>query len=164
MDFAVVDIVLVSVLLISIVIGAWRGLLYEVLSVFGWVAAFFLAQWFAVDVASWLPLGTDTPEPLRYAAGFALVFVAVAFAAGLLAWLVKQLVESVGLRPVDRTLGAVFGLLRGLIILLALGLVVAMTPLHQHAQWQASRGAGLLDASLKTLSPLLPAELASHFD
>lgn len=163
MDYPVVDILLALVLLVSVVIGAWRGLLYEVLSVLGWVAAFFLAQWFAVDVAGWLPL-KDTPEPLRYAAGFALVFIAVAFAAGLLAWAVKQLVESIGLRPVDRTLGALFGLLRGLIILLALGLVVAMTPLHQHAQWQASRGAGLLDATLKTLSPLLPAELGSHFD
>lgn len=164
MDYPVVDILLGLVLLVSIVIGAWRGLLYEVLSVFGWVAAFFLAQWFAVDAAGWLPLGQDTPEPLRYAVGFALVFIVAAFAAGLLAWGVKQLVESIGLRPVDRTLGAVFGLLRGLIILLALGLVVAMTPLHQHDQWQASRGAGLLDHTLKTLSPLLPAELGTHFD
>ena len=38
-------------LLVSVVIGAWRGLLYEVLSVLGWVAAFVLAQWLAVDTA-----------------------------------------------------------------------------------------------------------------
>ena len=105
MNIATVDLLLLLVLLISVVIGAWRGLLYEVLSVIGWVAAFVLAQWWAVAVGEWLPLG-EAAEPLRYAAGFALVFVAVAFAAGLLAWLVKKLVESVGLRPVDRTLGA----------------------------------------------------------
>ena len=60
MEYPVVDILLALVLLVSIVIGAWRGLLYEVLSVLGWVAAFFLAQWLAVDAAGWLPL-KDTP-------------------------------------------------------------------------------------------------------
>jgi len=50
------------------------------------------------------------------------------FAAGLLAWLLKKLIETVGLRPVDRVLGAGFGLLRGAIMLLALALVVNMTP------------------------------------
>jgi len=112
MNIATVDIVLLIVLLASVVIGAWRGLLYEVLSVLGWVAAFVLAQWLAVDAAEWLPL-KGASEPLRYAAGFAVVFVAVAFAAGFLAWLVKKRVESVGHRPVDRTPGAPFGLVPG---------------------------------------------------
>ena len=48
MNIATVDLLLLLVLLISVVIGAWRGLLYEVLSVIGWVAAFVLAQWWAV--------------------------------------------------------------------------------------------------------------------
>ena len=48
---------------------------------------------------------------------FAVVFMATVFAAGLLSWLIKKLVETVGLRPVDRTLGGVFGLARGLVLL-----------------------------------------------
>ena len=35
------------VLLASMVVGAWRGLVYEVILALGWVAAFVCAQWWA---------------------------------------------------------------------------------------------------------------------
>lgn len=159
---APVDIFLLVVLLVSVAIGLWRGLVFEVLSVVGWIAAFFLAQWFADDAAALLPLG-DTAEPLRYAAGFVVVFVAVAFGAGLLAWLVKKLIEGVGLRPVDRTLGGAFGLLRGVVILLAVAVFVHMTPLKEEPAWQASVGAEWLLAGLHTIKSAMPAQLAQYF-
>jgi len=80
-----------------------------VLSVFAWVAAFFVAQWLAPDAAVWLPMG-KAAQPLRYAAGFAVVFIAVVFSGALVAWLLKKLMASVGLGLVDRALGAIFGL------------------------------------------------------
>ena len=159
---AVVDIFLLLVLLISVVIGLWRGLVYEVLSVAGWVAAFFLAQWYAGAAAARLPLG-ETAEPLRHAAGFVVVFIVTVFAAGLLAWLVKKAVESVGLRPIDRVLGAAFGLLRGLVLLLALALVVHMTPLKQQEGWKASSGACGLEAGLRLLKGAMPEPFAQYF-
>lgn len=161
MNLATVDLLLLLVLLVSVLVGAWRGLLYEVLSVLGWVAAFVLAQWWAVAVGERLPLG-DAAEPLRYAAGFALVFIGVAFVSGLLAWLVKKLIESVGLRPVDRTLGALFGLLRGTLVLLAVALVVVMTPMRDSESWRASVGAAALGSTLHTLRPLLPEPLVTY--
>lgn len=157
-----VDILLLLALLASVLLGLWRGLVYEVLSVAGWVVAFFVAQWYAEPVSWRLPLG-DTAEPLRYAAGFAVVFVVTAFAAGLLAWLLKMLIEKVGLRPVDRALGAAFGLMRGAVILLAVTLVVGMTPLKGHEAWQASVGARWLEAGLHVLKGTMPANLAKYF-
>ena len=159
---AAVDIFLLLAVLVSVALGVWRGLVFEVLSVLGWVASFFLAQWYAQPAADWLPLG-DTAEPLRYAAGFAVVFVAAAFAAGLLAWLVKQGIEKVGLRPVDRALGAVFGLMRGAVLLLALALVVNMTPLKQQEAWQSSVGATWLDGGLHSVKGMMPESIARYF-
>lgn len=159
---AAVDIVLLVVLLASVLLGVWRGLVYEVLSVAGWVAAFFVAQWYAAPVAMRLPLG-DMAEPLRYAVGFVVVFVGTVFASGLVAWLVKQLIEKVGLRPVDRALGAGFGLLRGAVIVLALALVVGMTPLKSHEAWQASVGARWLEGGLHVLQGAMPEHLAKYF-
>ena len=159
---AAVDIFLLLVLLASVFIGVWRGLVFEVLSVAGWVAAFFLAQWYADEAAALLPLG-NTAEPLRYAAGFAVVFVGVAFASGLLAWLIKKGIESAGLRPVDRTLGAAFGLLRGVVILLAVALVVNMTPLKDNNDWRASVGAAWLEAGLHAVKGTMPDNLAPYF-
>jgi membrane protein required for colicin V production len=150
-----VDWILLAVLLASLLLGAWRGLVYELLSVLGWIAAFVLAQWWAPDVATRLPM-QGTSEPVRYAAAFVLVFVAAAFAGGLMAWLTRKLVEAIGLRPVDRTLGAAFGLVRGVVLLLAVAVVMDMTPLKSSQVWEASIGASVLSAALKGLKPVLP--------
>ena len=152
---ATLDWVFLGVLAVSLALGAWRGLVYEVLSVLGWIAAFVLAQWLAPDAAAWLPM-ESAGDAVRYAAGFVLVFVAAAFAAGLLAWLVKKLVEAVGLRPVDRTLGAAFGLIRGAVLLLAAAVVVNMTPLQSGQWWTESKGADVSTTVLRGLKPVLP--------
>lgn len=161
MGVAAVDWMVLAVLLASVLLGAWRGLLYEVLSVFAWIAAFVLGQWLAPAVAARLPMA-DSPEAVRYAAGFALVFIAAVFAGGLLAWLVRKMVEAVGLRPIDRTLGMVFGLARGVILVLALALVVGMTPAQHAGWWQESVGARYATATLQHLKPVLPAWISKY--
>jgi membrane protein required for colicin V production len=155
------DWIALGVLGISLLVGAWRGLVYELLSVLGWVAAFVLAQMFAPSVATSLPM-SGSPEVLRYAAAFVLVFIGVAFAAGLLSWLVKKLIEAVGLRPIDRTLGAGFGLLRGAVLLLAAAVVVGMTPFKEAAWWKDSTSAPVLVTGLKGLKPVLPADFGRY--
>lgn len=158
---AVLDWIFLAVLLLSVAIGALRGLVYEVVSVLGWVAAFVVAQMFAPEAAALLPMGTAA-EPLRYAAGFVLVFVAVAFASGLVAWVTRKMVESIGLRPVDRTLGGAFGLLRGIVVLLAMAVVVEMTQLKTNDRWQESKGAAVLTVALKGLKPVLPEQFGKY--
>jgi membrane protein required for colicin V production len=103
-----------------------------------------------------------TAQSLRYAAGFVLVFVGTAFVAGLFVQLIKKMVTAVGLRPVDRTLGAIFGLLRGAILLLAIAVVMNMTALRSQADWQASQGATILTVLLTKLKPLLPQEFGKY--
>ncbi len=161
MSLAALDWIILAVLLLSLVLGAWRGLVYEVLSLIGWVAAFVIAQLYAAVVGNALPMQGAT-EALRYAAGFVITFIASAFAAGLLAWLAKKLIEKVGLRPVDRALGALFGLLRGVLILLAATTVVLMTPLKDADAWKQSVGASFFASSLRAVKPLLPREVGQY--
>ena len=150
-----------GVLGFSLLLGAWRGLVYEVLSVLGWVVAFYAAQWFAPPLSELLPIHSAS-ESLRYAAAFVLVFIAALFAWGVLAFLVKKLVQSIGLRPVDRTLGAAFGVVRGLILLLAATVVINMTALKTSDWWQESKGAPALTAILKGLKPALPERFGQY--
>jgi len=112
------DWICLGIVLASLVLGAWRGLLYEALSLGGWVLAYFAARWAAEPLGQALPMG-DAPTVWRAAAGFVLVFIAVAFAGGMLAWAVRGAARSLGMRPVDRLLGAVFGALRGALLLRA---------------------------------------------
>ena len=157
----VLDWIFVAVLVISLMVGAWRGLVYELLSLVNWIAAFVLAQWLAPDVAHYLPLSNAT-EVVRYGAGFVVVFVVALFAGGLLAFGVRKLVEAVGLRPVDRVLGAAFGLARGTVVLLALAVVAGMTPVVKSPWWQESTGAGVTTVALKGLKPVLPEDFGKY--
>jgi Colicin V production protein len=90
----------VAVLLISLLVGAWRGLVVEVMSLVSWIAAFILAQWFAPDAAVMLPMG-QSAEAARYAAGFVLVFVATLFAGALIGsvWCAARCGADTGRHP-----------------------------------------------------------------
>jgi len=158
---ATLDWIFLSVLGASFLLGVWRGLVYEVLSVLSWIAAFVVAQWLAPDAAALLPV-QRAPEAGRYAVGFVVVFIAVVFAGALLAWITKKLVQSVGLRPVDRTLGAAFGLLRGAVLVLAVAVVINMSPARRAAWWIESKGAEVSLVVLKSLKPSLPERFGQY--
>lgn len=158
---AALDWILIGVLVASMLMGAWRGLVFEVLSLLGWVVSFFVAQWFAQDVAAWLPMG-ESAGALRYAAGFVIVFIAAVFSCGLLTSLAKKLIEAVGLRPADRALGAIFGVLRGVVLLLAVAVVAGLTPVGSAPWWQESQAAPVLAEVLRGLKPALPEEFSRH--
>ena len=155
------DWILLALLAASMLLGAWRGLVYEVLSVLGWIASFVLAQWFAPEVADMLPM-QKSDQTLRYAAAFVIVFIASVFAAGLISALMKKIISAVGLRPVDRILGAFFGVFRGLILLLALSVVVHMTALQESEWWLASKAGPMLMTLLKGLKPMLPEKFGAY--
>jgi membrane protein required for colicin V production len=152
-----VDWMFLTVLGVSALLGVWRGLVQEVLSLAGWLSAFFVAPSYASVAADWLPM-TGSSDMLRYAAGFVVVFVAVLVATALVSWLIKKLVSAVGLGPLDRVLGSGFGLLRGLVPLLAVTVVVGMTPLRDNEAWLSAQGTPWLQQLLHVLKPVLPGD------
>lgn len=153
-----VDLGMLAVLAASIIVGLLRGLVFEVLALLGWVAAYFVAQWYGPEIAPALPIGAPG-SGLNWAAAFALVFVATVIVWSLAARLVKLLLHATPLSGIDRVGGAAFGLVRGAVLLLALATVVHVTPAAQSPLWQASVGAVWLDASIDVLRPLLPSDV-----
>ncbi len=154
-----IDWSLLAVLLLSLVLGLWRGFVLEVLALLGWVVAYLSAQWLAPVWAPHIPIG-EPRSALNHAAAFALAFLAVMIAWGLVSRVVCLLVNATPLRGADRVLGAAFGLVRGLVLLLVLATVVALTPAATSPQWHASQGAQWLAVALQELKPLLPPDLA----
>lgn len=154
------DWIFLVVLGASLLIGAWRGLIFELFSLAGWVAAFFAAQWFAADVGQRLPVAGGAGA-LSYAAGFAVVFVIAVFVFGLVAWLAKKMIEAIGLRSADRSMGALFGLVRGGVLLLVVAVIVGLTPLRDEVWWKESQSAYVLTQVLESLRPALPQEFGS---
>ncbi len=157
------DWILIGLGVASALWGLMRGLVREVLSVVGWVASFWLAQVYAPLVGEWLSLSVSS-DSLRYLAGFVLVFLAVLIAFALLSTVLRKLASAVGLGPLDRALGVLFGALRGWLLLLSLTIVVHLAAWHDHPQWQASVVAQALQGHLQTLRPLLPEPFGKYLN
>lgn len=155
------DWICLVLLALSVLLGAWRGLLYEALSIVAWIVAFFVARWAAEAVGRLLPLG-DAGEPMRYAVGFALVFILAAFAGGLMAAAARRAARALGVRLVDRTFGMIFGLARGLLLLLLVAVVVQLGGLSAEPWWHDSWSGPLLQATVQRALPLLPGSFAQH--
>lgn len=149
----------VSVLALSMGVGLVRGFAFECLSLAGWVVAWFAAQWGSPWLAPHIPLGS-AGSALNLGLAFALAFMGALMVWALLARAVRLVIHATPLSVVDRLLGALFGLLRGAVLLLAVATLVALTPASQSAGWRSSEGARWLGQALATLKPLLPEPVA----
>ena len=122
------DIVLIVVLAFSTLQSLRKGFSREVIGLTASLAALVLGMWFYGLAGSYAApyVGAGRSANLL---GFVLVVVAVLLAGALLAWIVGRFLRTVGLSFFDRLLGAAFGLLRGLLITIAvLTAVMAFGP------------------------------------
>jgi len=154
LDYAIIGIMLVSLLL-----GLWRGLVYEVLSLLGWPLAFVLSRMFAADLEPLLPI---SQEVARVALAYALVFIVVLIVWGMLVWLFAKLIKAVGLGVLDSVLGGVFGLLRGVLVILVLVWLAGMSDLPEQALWREAQFSRMAEDVAMQTKVWLPDNIAQR--
>ncbi len=157
-DYAVLAIIGVSVLFSVI-----HGFVRELLSLASWVSAFLVAQYFAAQVAALLPAAVPN-ESLRLLAGFLAVFLLVLLAATLLAIAISSLIKRAGLGAADRLLGAVFGLVRGVAVVMVIVLLAGLTALPTTPAWRQAMTSAPLEALANTVKVWLPSDLSKHIN
>ena len=155
-DYAVLAIIVVSVLL-----SVFHGLVRELMALAAWVAAFFVAQAYAPAVETIVPVAISNPA-LRMLAAFVAVFLGVLVAMTLLGAGISSLLRSVGLGTVDRILGAVFGLVRGLAIVLIAVLLAGLTALPRQPAWRHATFTAPLEALANAVKVWLPYGFSKH--
>lgn len=160
-DVGWVDIGLAVFLALSVVVGLLRGFVFELLSLAGWFAAYFAGRWFTPQWQAYIHIG-EPGSALNYGVTFACVFLAALVLWSLAARLLRALIRATPLSPIDRLLGAGFGLLRGLVVLLVVATVVGVSPLAKSMAWQQSQGAVWLNALLEGLRPVFTNEVFQH--
>lgn len=131
------DYAVLGVIVVSIVIGLWRGLVSEVMALVIWIAAFWVAWAFGASVSAQFDGLIQTPS-LRVLTGYGLCFLAVLLLGALVRYLVSRLVESTGLTGTDRLLGMLFGLLRGMLVVVLLVFLLGFTPFSRDRWWHQS--------------------------
>lgn len=155
------DYTVLALMAISLLVGVTRGVVSEILALLAWVAAFIAARMWAVPAGNLLL--AELSDPLwRQLAGFVAVFVAVLILFALVRGMMNLLLKAAGLRPLDRALGAVFGVARGVMVLLVLVLLAGLTPLPQQQWWRQATLAPPLETMVLAARPWLPPELAKR--
>ncbi len=159
------DIAVIVVVLLSALLGLWRGVIREVFALAAWIAAIVCMFLFGSRVAQMLPMLQLSAETawLRSLAGYALVFVGVFLLLSVIGFAFSKLVKAVGLSFVDRALGMVFGVLRGVLIVVLLVLVAGATSLPSFAWWRDIVTAKPLATFAAILRSKLPDDLAKRF-
>ena len=144
------DFVVIGILLLSALLGVWRGLIHELMALLGWPFAFVLCKLFAGDLAPLLPLKQETA---RIVGAYALVFIAALIVWSVLTMLLAKLLKVVGSNWSDRLLGGLFGVLRGGMVLLVLVWMVGLTNYFEKPFWRdALTSKTLEDTALLTKS------------
>ncbi|HXE90675.1 MAG TPA: CvpA family protein [Terriglobales bacterium] len=118
------DWLILSVVLVSVLMAAGQGLFVELFSLGGAVVGYWLAAWQHARVAAWFAPHVRS-DAVADAAGFLTVFVLVMVLAGMLGRFLSGMMKETGLRWIDRLLGAVFGLVRGVVVATVVIMVLA---------------------------------------
>ena len=131
-----VDIAILVVIGLSCLFGLWRGLIKEVLSLVTWIASLLVARVYSQTLSD-LMTGMIENEGARYVAAFASLFVIVMMLGTLLNHLMSKLLTISGLKFADRVFGGVFGVARGVIIVLVIMFITSVF-VSETQRWQQS--------------------------
>lgn len=162
MHLTTLDLVLLGVIGISTLISFMRGFLKELISLLTWVVAFVVGMFYAANLAPFLPASIDIPS-LRLASAFVTLFISTLLIGGILNAVVALLVQKTGLSGTDRSIGVIFGLLRGVFLVSALILLGSLTPMPQDPWWKQSLVIQHLTPIAQWMRDLLPNDLARNF-
>lgn len=131
------DFTILGIIVFSAVISVVRGFVKEALSLIVWLSAFFVASQFYLHLAKYLSQIDDTM--IRNGVAIAILFIGTLIAGALVNYVFSHLVKATGLSGTDRVLGAVFGALRGvLVVSAALFFLDTFTPAGSSVWWAQS--------------------------
>jgi len=157
------DLVVLIIFIVSVLLSIVRGIVRESLSLAGWVVAYMAAKMFAKDFVIVLPLSI-TDDSLRMVISYVAVFLAVLIVMSMVTMLASALIRTVGLGLVDRSLGALFGFARGLLVVLLLVLSAGLTTLPQEPFWKKALLSKPLETGVIMIVPWLPRGLTRRIN
>lgn len=151
-----------AIVLLSALQGMWRGLVAELFALIGWIAAFLVAAHFAHLLVPYLPAHLPGGELTRLALAFVAIMVLVLVAAGVLGALLGRLTELIGLHSVDHSLGILFGLMRGVVLVIVVVALAGFTTLPEQDFWRNAQLLPYAEQGVRFAKQFLPAGLAAY--
>ncbi len=158
----VFDYVVLGTIALSILVSVMRGVVREVLALLSWVVAFWIASTFSVHVEPLLPGGIPGGEPIRLLVALVALFLSSLLLMSLVAIAASEFIKALGLASLDKGLGAVFGFVRGVLIVCIGVMLAGLTALPKSLAWQNAMFSAPLEALVQNGKALLPDDLAKR--
>ncbi len=158
----VADLIVFSVIVLSVIISLMRGFVKEALSLTGWLLSLWVAMSFSSGMAELF--GSSIKDPtLRLLAAFVSLFILSLIVTAIVNFFVTQFVQRAGLSGVDRTIGGVFGFLRGILLVTIIVMLLGLTTLPKESWWDESFFLFRFEVIATWLKDLLPGDIARYF-
>lgn len=154
------DYVVFTIIGLSVLLAAFRGVVREIAALAGWAAALILSGLFAQPLAQWLP--GSLSHVLRAVIAYLAIFLSVLLLSGVIGLLLAKLFRAAGLGFTDRAVGAVFGLVRGAVIVFVGVMLAGLTSLPKEPFWREAALAGPVETAVLAVKPALPKDLAQR--
>ena len=135
---ALLDIAIIGLILISVLVGFIRGFTKELMSIASWVISIYLAFNFYEPAAKYFSQFVNQ-EILSNIIGGGAIFVVSLFIFSLIGYLISKAVSASGIKGTDRVLGAVLGVVRGVLIIGFLIVISSIFNVQNREVWQQSQ-------------------------
>ncbi len=178
-----IDYIIICIFFLSTLVGLMRGLMRELIAILTWGIALLGASLFASPLAEKITsilhvneaLATATQsmavDPTKYVSLIALsisfmsIFIGILIIGSVINYLISSAVELAGISIGNRLLGAIFGLLRGFLIIFVLIFFVELSPLSKEAAWTESQFVqafqGIMTPLMQWVKPFYHEEVAT---
>jgi membrane protein required for colicin V production len=156
-----IDWIIIAVLALSVLVAAAQGFFFEVFSLAGAIFGYILAAWEYWRLAPWFEQYVKSPAAAN-AAGFITIFISVMVLASIAGKITRWALNEVGLRWVDRLLGAAFGLVRG-IVLVTVGIMALAAFSPESEMLNKSELSRYFLISARAASWVAPSDLQQKF-
>jgi len=155
------DYIVLIIIGLSVILSVMRGMIREVLAIVGLVAAFYVGVTYTNQLLPMMPV--DIPnDALRVLAAFLVLFLATLLLATLLGIALSAIFKKAGLGWLNRFLGALFGVARGLLLVCVIVFLAGLTDIPKDPRWRNAMFSAPIEALVVNLLPWMPESIAKH--
>ncbi|CAA6818063.1 MAG: Colicin V production protein [uncultured Thiotrichaceae bacterium] len=163
MTATLLDLGILVLIVLSLLVGLIRGFVREAISLATWVAAIGFSLLYFKTLALELPFAVHN-EIARLGIAFAIIFFSVLVIGAVINFLLSTAIASIGLGGFDRFLGAIFGALRGGLIIVLLIILMGITSFPDQSWWIESRLVPHFELGANWLKERVPEDFSRYLE
>ncbi len=154
----VADFIIIGIVALSVIISLLRGFIREALSLATWIIAAYLA--YTLSSSTGLLLSDYiSSAATRSGVAFVGIFLAIIIVGAIVNFFIGRLISVSGLGLVDRLLGVVFGVLRGVLMIALVILMFQASSLTERQWWRHSQLIPVIEPISHQMQELFPKDV-----